>query len=367
MSGSDYHRGWRQHLSAFTGGDGALNSTVGRSAGAANRPGRVSVRRFGGRCGIVRQSDRQRADRFGRSRGRSRGQLSDDVRTSRRASRHSIGSRLPKDVSIVTPRTFYPNSTPRKSTVSNCGQYRIYHAKDRPVERLLLRSPITSGSRSMSIGCGAKALRRGSATFRPTASGASVSRWCGRCFRCDVERHLDEIRIDVEGGGFLYKQVRNMLGTLMNVGRKVTGTGVRCGGSRRRRSDQADPTVPSLAGCACSTGAFTRRNFLCPYPIWGETPGRGDRMNAEKTASTAQHLATSSPAGCRSCAKSTSVSTTADSNAHPLCHKAVIFLFSRRCLRKLSPFSKSQKVLGTINDRTASFCKRSNDFSIKKQ
>ena len=38
-------------------------------------------------------------------------------------------------------------------------------------------------------------------------------------FRCDAERHLDEIRIDVEGDGFLYKQVRNMVGTLVNVGR----------------------------------------------------------------------------------------------------------------------------------------------------
>jgi len=39
-----------------------------------------------------------------------------------------------------------------------------------------------------------------------------------RILRCDVERHLDEIRIDVEGTGFLYKQVRNMVGTLINVG-----------------------------------------------------------------------------------------------------------------------------------------------------
>jgi tRNA pseudouridine38-40 synthase len=37
--------------------------------------------------------------------------------------------------------------------------------------------------------------------------------------RCDVERDYDEIRIDVEGRGFLYNQVRNMVGTLIEVGR----------------------------------------------------------------------------------------------------------------------------------------------------
>ena len=40
-----------------------------------------------------------------------------------------------------------------------------------------------------------------------------------RIFRCEVERHLDEVRIDVEGNGFLYNQVRAMVGTLLNVGR----------------------------------------------------------------------------------------------------------------------------------------------------
>jgi tRNA pseudouridine38-40 synthase len=37
--------------------------------------------------------------------------------------------------------------------------------------------------------------------------------------RCDIERRFDEVRIDVEGTGFLWRQVRNMVGTLLNVGR----------------------------------------------------------------------------------------------------------------------------------------------------
>ena len=40
-----------------------------------------------------------------------------------------------------------------------------------------------------------------------------------RVFRCDIDRHLDEVRIDVLGEGFLYRQVRNMVGTLIEIGR----------------------------------------------------------------------------------------------------------------------------------------------------
>ena len=37
--------------------------------------------------------------------------------------------------------------------------------------------------------------------------------------RCEVEQWYDEIRVCVEGCGFLYNQVRNMVGTLIEVGR----------------------------------------------------------------------------------------------------------------------------------------------------
>ena len=36
---------------------------------------------------------------------------------------------------------------------------------------------------------------------------------------CQVYQRYDEIRFDVEGTGFLYNQVRNMVGTLIEVGR----------------------------------------------------------------------------------------------------------------------------------------------------
>lgn len=40
-----------------------------------------------------------------------------------------------------------------------------------------------------------------------------------RVIACVIARHCDEVTIDVEGTGFLYNQVRNMVGTLIEVGR----------------------------------------------------------------------------------------------------------------------------------------------------
>jgi tRNA pseudouridine38-40 synthase len=39
-------------------------------------------------------------------------------------------------------------------------------------------------------------------------------------FQCDVARQDDSIYIDVEGDGFLYNMVRNIVGTLVEVGRE---------------------------------------------------------------------------------------------------------------------------------------------------
>jgi len=61
--------------------------------------------------------------------------------------------------------------------------------------------------------------------------------------RCDVFRHLEEVRIDVEGTGFLYNQVRNMVGTLLDVGRGAvepdTVADILASGDRSRAGQKA--------------------------------------------------------------------------------------------------------------------------------
>jgi tRNA pseudouridine38-40 synthase len=65
----------------------------------------------------------------------------------------------------------------------------------------------------------------------------------------DIRQCGDEVRIDVEGDGFLYNQVRNMVGTLVEVGRghwppqRVADILA----SRDRR--QAGPTAPPQGLC----------------------------------------------------------------------------------------------------------------------
>jgi tRNA pseudouridine38-40 synthase len=134
---------------------------------------------------------------------------------------HAIGSRLPKDVSVIAVREVHPEFHARRSAISKLYRYRIYNAYGRPVEHKVRRftyhfwhpldvDRMRSGARHFVGEMDFTAM---------TASGTVRETMVRKVFRCDVERHLDEIRIDIEGSGFLYKQVRNMVGTLVNVGR----------------------------------------------------------------------------------------------------------------------------------------------------
>lgn len=82
-----------------------------------------------------------------------------------------------------------------------------------------------------------------------TAAGGERESMIRTVFRCDVERHGDEIRMDVEGDGFLYKQVRNMVGTLLNVGRGRWPADHVSEILASRDRSQAGPTAPSLGLC----------------------------------------------------------------------------------------------------------------------
>ena len=63
--------------------------------------------------------------------------------------------------------------------------------------------------------------------------------------RCEITRHYEEIRIDVEGTGFLYNQVRNMVGTLIEVGRGHWPPDKVAEIMQSRDRRQAGPTAPA--------------------------------------------------------------------------------------------------------------------------
>ena len=165
--------------------------------------------------------------------------------------RHSIGSRLPSDVSIEGLRDVSPAFHATQCAISKLYRYRIFSATHHPVGRLAQRfthhfwKPLD-----------VERMKEGASYFigkrdfsAMAASGGQRESMVRTVFRCEVERHYDEIRIDVEGDGFLYKQVRNMVGTLLNVGRGSWRAEHVAEVLTSRDRTKAGPTAPARGLC----------------------------------------------------------------------------------------------------------------------
>jgi len=166
--------------------------------------------------------------------------------------RHAVGSRLPKDVSIIGVRHVHSDFHATRSAISKLYRYRIHNAPGRPVE-----SATHGHTYHFWESLDVERMREGARHFigekdfaAMAGKGGNVRETTVRTvLRCGVERHRDEIRIDVEGTGFLYKQVRTMVGTLINVGRGQWApqrvAEVLAGAER----SDAGPTVPARGLC----------------------------------------------------------------------------------------------------------------------
>ncbi|MGD2109672.1 MAG: tRNA pseudouridine(38-40) synthase TruA [Phycisphaerae bacterium] len=165
--------------------------------------------------------------------------------------RHAIGSRLPKDVSIIAVRNAHPEFHARRSAISKLYRYRIYNASGRPVEHRVRRFAYHFWQRLdvERMQAGARHFVGEKDFTAMTATGTVRESMVRTVFRCDVERHLDEIRIDVEGTGFLYKQVRNMVGALLNVGRGLWEPDRVAEALASRDRRQSGPTAPARGLC----------------------------------------------------------------------------------------------------------------------
>lgn len=164
---------------------------------------------------------------------------------------HAIGSRLPKDVSIVALRKVADDFHAQHSAVSKCYRYRIHNMPGRPVERLRQRytyhywkpldiDRMREGARHMV----------GRQDYTALAAKAGIKEDMVRnVLRCDIERRGAEIWISVVGEGFLYNQVRNMAGTLIKVGEHAWEPGYVADIIASRDRDNAGPTAPALGLC----------------------------------------------------------------------------------------------------------------------
>jgi len=135
--------------------------------------------------------------------------------------RHAIGSRLPDDLSIVAIREVHPSFHATRSAISKQYCYRVHNSQRRPAGRLThpytyhVWQPLDVARMQAAARCFV-----GTMDFRAMATqSANRPDTVRTVMRCDVERIGDEVRMTVEGSGFLFNQVRNMAGTLLRVGR----------------------------------------------------------------------------------------------------------------------------------------------------
>jgi tRNA pseudouridine38-40 synthase len=165
--------------------------------------------------------------------------------------RKAIGSRLPKDISILDACDAPPNFRSSRDAISKLYRYTIHNESARPVELLRQRyvyhywHPLDIGR--MQDAADVLVGEHDFAAFATT--GHQRESTVRTVLDVHVQRSYGQVRIDVEGTGFLYNQVRNMVGTLLEVGRgRWTADDVRAILQSRDRTN-AGPTAPARGLC----------------------------------------------------------------------------------------------------------------------
>lgn len=133
--------------------------------------------------------------------------------------RRAMNSKLPGDVSVrstqLVPETFHAS----RSATGKTYRYRIYLGPDKPV---MLDKQVYRYSRQLDTelmqAAGLKLV--GTHDFRGFATSAETRENTVRTiFACDVSSAGPEVIVSVRGDGFLYNMVRNVVGTLIEIGR----------------------------------------------------------------------------------------------------------------------------------------------------
>ena len=201
----------------------------------------------------------------------------------------SAGSRLPKDMTLIhldeVPLTFHAT----RSAVAKLYRYRIHNAQGRPAERLSQRyvyhlwHPL-----DLEAMRAAAEAWVGEHDFTSFASAGGTARETNvrLIHRIELYRVDTEIRVDIEGSGFLYKQVRNMVGTLFEIGRghwPVEAAGQILDARDRTK---AGPTAPARGLCL-QWVKYDLPNLPPPEPALleraraAEPPAGAARLNIE--------------------------------------------------------------------------------------
>jgi len=165
----------------------------------------------------------------------------------------AIGGRIPKEISIVRARHVHPDFHATTSAISKQYRYRI-HNRSEP--------PANNHTHDFTYHCwtplDVDRMRRAARAFVGThnflaMASKSKSRprqsYVRTVLRVDVMRRFDEVIVAVEGTGFLYNQVRNMVGTLIEVGRGYWSPEKVADILASKKRANAGPTAPAHGLC----------------------------------------------------------------------------------------------------------------------
>jgi len=131
----------------------------------------------------------------------------------------AITDKLPADIAVTEAVEVRKTFDLTGSVKSKLYRYTIFTDRVRPVLQIrhCWHLPIQLDTETMT---GAGKLLVGKKDFKSFAAAADKRTSSVRTiFRCDVVRDGYRLYIDIEGDGFLYNMVRNIVGTLVELGR----------------------------------------------------------------------------------------------------------------------------------------------------
>jgi tRNA pseudouridine38-40 synthase len=130
----------------------------------------------------------------------------------------AITDKLPADIAVLDAAEEAWGFDLMSSVKNKLYRYTIFTGRTRPVLNIRhcwhLHAKLDVGAMSE-----AATLLIGKKDFKSFASAADKRKSSVRTiFRCDVTRENESVCVDVEGDAFLYNMVRNIVGTLVDVG-----------------------------------------------------------------------------------------------------------------------------------------------------
>jgi len=134
--------------------------------------------------------------------------------------RRGLNSRCPSDIGVLSAEEAAADFHPSRCAKGKCYRYRIHVGAAKPVGRCrrVYHYPRALDADRMRA-AGERLV--GTRDFRALASaGERRARTVRTVTRCEVVERGDELHLTVAGDGFLYRMVRNIAGTLIEIGRR---------------------------------------------------------------------------------------------------------------------------------------------------